>query len=60
MLGGKSGTPRITELGRWKWAAIAFVSAVLSLTIFLPYLAIIKTAFTGTVGDPINLEHADA
>ena len=55
VLGGKSGTPRITELGRWKWAAIAFVFSVLSLTIILPYLAILKTAFTGTVGDPINL-----
>ncbi|WP_457302326.1 ABC transporter permease, partial [Phyllobacterium sp. P5_D12] len=55
VLGGKSGTPRITELGPWKWPAIAFVFCVLSLTIILPYLAIIKTAFTGTVGDPINL-----
>ena len=25
VLGGKSGTPRVTELGRWKWAAVAFV-----------------------------------
>jgi iron(III) transport system permease protein len=55
VLGGKSGTPRITELGPWKWVAIAFVFCVLSLTILLPYLAILKTAFTATVGDPINL-----
>jgi iron(III) transport system permease protein len=55
VLGGKSGTPRITKLGPWKWVAIAFVLTVLSLTIILPYLAILKTAFTGTVGDPINL-----
>ncbi|UVC08647.1 iron ABC transporter permease [Rhizobium sp. TH2] len=54
VLGGKSGTPRITKLGRWKWAAVAFVGGILSLTIIFPYLAIIKTAFTGTVGDPIN------
>ena len=39
--------------------AIAFVFSVLCLTVILPYAAIIKTAFTGTVGDPINLEHAD-
>lgn len=55
VLGGKSGTPRLTELGNWKWAAMAFVLGILSLTFFLPYLAIIKTAFTGTVGDPVNL-----
>lgn len=54
VLGGKSGTPRITKLGRWKWAAIAFVGFILSMTIVFPYLAIIKTAFTGTVGDPVN------
>jgi iron(III) transport system permease protein len=54
VLGGKSGTPRITRLGRWKWAAVTFVGGILSLTIVLPYLAIIKTAFTATVGDAIN------
>ena len=54
VLGGKSGTPRVTQLGKWKWLAIAFVFCILSLTIILPYLAILKTAFTGTVGDPIN------
>jgi len=55
VLGGKSGTPVITSLGRWKWLAITFVVTVLCLTIFFPYAAIIKTAFTETVGDPINL-----
>ncbi|MDB5550836.1 MAG: afuB [Rhizobium sp.] len=54
VLGGKSGTPRITKLGKWKWAAVTFVGFILSLTIVLPYLAIIKTAFTGTVGDAIT------
>jgi iron(III) transport system permease protein len=54
VLGGKSGTPRVTELGPWKWAAMLFVFSILSLTILLPYLAILKTAFTQTVGDPIN------
>ena len=56
VLGGKSGTPRITKLGSWKWVAVAFVFCILSLTILLPYLAILKTAFTGTVGDPINFD----
>ncbi len=56
VLGGKSGTPRVTKLGRWKWAAVAFVGFVLSLTIVLPYAAIVKTAFTGTIGDAINFD----
>lgn len=56
VLGGKSGTPRITQLGTWKLPALAFVLGVLSLTIFFPYLAIIKTAFTNTVGDPVSFD----
>ncbi|WP_061935702.1 iron ABC transporter permease [Aureimonas sp. AU22] len=56
VLGGKSGTPRVTELGRWKPVAVLFVVAILSLTIFLPYAAILKTAFTGTVGDALNFD----
>ncbi|WP_210211134.1 ABC transporter permease [Borborobacter arsenicus] len=56
VLGGKSGTPRLTSLGPWKWAAMAFVYGVLCLTIFFPYAALIKTAFTVTVGDPINFD----
>jgi iron(III) transport system permease protein len=57
VLGGKSGTPRVTALGGWRWAAIAFVYAVLALTVLLPYAAIVKTAFTGTVGDALSLEN---
>lgn len=54
VLGGKSGTARITELGRWKWPAIAFVAAVLCLTVFLPYAALIKVSVTKGLGDPIS------
>ena len=57
VLGGKSGSPRITKLGKWKWVAILFVMSILSLTIFLPYFAILKTAFTGTVGDALTWEN---
>lgn len=56
VLGGKSGTPQTTELGSWKWAAAAFVFSILCLTVFFPYAAIVKTAFTGTVGDLINFD----
>ncbi|AYD03666.1 iron ABC transporter permease [Neorhizobium sp. NCHU2750] len=53
VLGGKSGSPRIIKLGKWKWAACLFVFAILSLTVFLPYGAILKTAFTGAAGDAL-------
>lgn len=56
VLGGKSGTPRIIKLGKWKWLAGLFVFGVLSLTIFMPYAAIIKTAFTNTASDPLTME----
>ncbi len=56
VLGGKSGTPRITQLGRWKWVAIAFVFSVLCLTVIFPYAAILKTAFTVSIGDAINFD----
>ena len=57
VLGGKSGTPRIVALGPWKWPALAFVFTVLSLTFIFPYAAIIKTAFTTTVGDALTFEN---
>lgn len=57
VLGGKSGAPRITPLGPWKWPAVGFTLFVLSLTIFLPYLAIVKTAFTNTVADAITWQN---
>lgn len=54
VLGGKSGEPRVLRLGRWKWAAIAFALAVLSLTVILPYLALAKTALTRNVSEPLT------
>lgn len=54
VLGGKSGSPRITQLGRWKAPAIGFVVFVLSLTVILPYLALIKTAITRNVSDALT------
>ncbi|RJE84479.1 ABC transporter permease [Paracoccus onubensis] len=57
VMGGKSGTPRITELGRWKWPSMAFVLFILSLTIFLPYGAILKTAFMQTPGAGLTWEN---
>ena len=53
-LGGKSGDARLVRLGRLKGVAIAFVGLVLSLTVVLPYLALLKTAVTRTVAEPLT------
>ena len=54
VLGGKSGEPRITLLRRFKPLAIAFAAVVLSLTVILPYLALLKTALTRNVSEPLT------
>jgi iron(III) transport system permease protein len=54
VLGGKSGEPRIAKLGRWKLAGIAFALFVLSLTVILPYAALLKTALTRNVSEPLT------
>ncbi len=54
VLGGKSGSPRVTRLGRWKLVAIAFAALVLSLTVILPYAALLKTSLTRNVSDPLT------
>jgi iron(III) transport system permease protein len=54
VLGGKSGEPKVARLGRWKVVAIAFVMAVLSLTVLLPYAALLKTALTRNVSEPLT------
>ncbi|HEX2552309.1 MAG TPA: iron ABC transporter permease [Microvirga sp.] len=55
-VGGKSGTPRLAVLGRWRWAALAFTFFVLSLTVLMPYAALIKTALTRTIAEPLTFE----
>jgi iron(III) transport system permease protein len=53
-IGGKSGEPRLTRLGPWRWLAFAFAAGVLCLTVVLPYLALIKTALTRNVSEPLT------
>jgi iron(III) transport system permease protein len=54
VLGGKSGEPRVTRLGGWKAAAIGYVAIVLALTVILPYAALLKTALTRNVSEPLT------
>ena len=54
VLGGKSSDPRIARLGRWKPVAIGFAVIVLSLTVLLPYAALLKTSLTRNVSEPLT------
>lgn len=57
VLGGKSGAPRVTSLGRWKGVAILFVGFILCLTVVFPYLALLRTALTQTLGAPLSWDN---
>lgn len=54
VLGGKSGTPRRVKLGKWVWLAWFYVLVILSITIILPYSALLKVALTRNVSEPLT------
>jgi iron(III) transport system permease protein len=54
VVGGKSGTPRKVELGGWTWLAGLFVLFILCVTIIFPYLALLKTALTHNISEPLT------
>ena len=54
VIGGRSSAPRRVQLGPWRWVAFAFALVLLSLPIFLPYMALIKTALVPTPSAPLN------
>jgi iron(III) transport system permease protein len=55
-IGGRSSAPRLAPLGLWRWPAFLFAIALLSLPIFLPYAALIKTALVKTPSDPLGFD----
>src|SRR5262245_53964541 len=46
IVGGKSGNPRLVRLGWTVWPAMGFVFLILTLPVFLPYLALVNAAFS--------------
>jgi len=56
VLGGKSGAARRVRLGRWAWLAWAYVVLILCLTVIFPYAALLKTALTHTIAEPLTWE----
>jgi iron(III) transport system permease protein len=57
VLGGKSGAPRITRLGIWMPLGLLFAFFVLSLTVLLPYGALVKAALTKNGVEGITLHN---
>src|SRR2546428_9316751 len=51
-VGGKTGARRPIPLGRWRWAALAGVFAVLAGTIGLPYAVLAQAAFAQAWAQP--------
>ena len=46
VVGGKYGAPRRVEMGKWRWAALAFCLVTLLSPVFLPYFALLNAAFS--------------
>lgn len=57
VVGGRSGRPRPTPLGPWRWPALILCLVLLSFPIFLPYGALLKTAITRTASQPLTFDN---
>jgi len=54
IVGGKSGVVRPVPLGPWRWPALVFCAAILSLSVFLPYGALFNAAFSRIPSQPLT------
>ncbi len=57
VVGGKTSTPRLVRLGGWKWPALFLCFLVLSASVLLPYMALIKTAIVKFPGAPLSWDN---
>lgn len=62
---GKPATVERIELGHWRWPVLVFFSCVALAAVAVPILAVLATAFTGTLSgglswDNISLRHFEA
>jgi iron(III) transport system permease protein len=57
VVGGKQGDPRLVQLGRLKWAALAVVFGVLLCPVFLPYAALFNAAFSRVASQFISFSN---
>jgi len=51
MIGGKSGAPQLTALGIWRWPALLAALLLLTITVLLPNLVLIRASMLRTVSD---------
>jgi iron(III) transport system permease protein len=56
VIGGKMGDPRLFRLGAWKAPALAFAFFILSLPLFLPYAALVNSAFSRVASRVVSFE----
>lgn len=56
VLAGKNEQPRLVQLGWWKYPAVAFILAVIAITVVAPMIAIFLTSIQRALGVPITLE----
>ena len=56
VLGGKYGEPRLVRLGALRWPALALSMLALAMPFFLPYLALVNTAFSRIASQLIGPE----
>jgi iron(III) transport system permease protein len=54
-ISGKGHPARLTRLGRWRYAALAYALAYIALTVVLPFLVLIYAAFITQWGRPPTL-----
>ncbi|MCK6452074.1 MAG: iron ABC transporter permease [Alphaproteobacteria bacterium] len=57
VVGGRSGRPRPTALGLLRWPALGLCLAVLACSVFLPYGALVKTAFSRVPSQPVSFDN---
>ena len=57
VVGGKASPPRPVALKALRWPALALCLVVLSMPVFLPYLALLRAALTKTIGEPLTLSN---
>ena len=56
-ISGKSTRPNIVELGKWKWAALAFVGLYAFVSVILPMGSVVLTSFLKSMSQDITLSN---
>ena len=54
-ISGKGSRPRITDLGRWRWAATGMLAAFVGIAVVLPYAALVLSSFMGFLTPRLSL-----